>query len=99
VLDGREGLADLPAHRLSRAIRRDQLGVRFLDLAELAYQAIVLRVGNFGAILDVVEIVVAVEGLAECLSPFGRVLRHGGAQDSMPHEGLSGGATCSWLPR
>jgi hypothetical protein len=83
VLDGSEGLGHVPAHRLGRAIGGDELGVGLLELAELAQEAVVLGVRDLGAILDVIEIVVPVDGFAERLDPF-RVLRHGGAQSITP---------------
>ena len=45
-----------------------------LTATELAQEAVVLGVGDLGAVLDVVEVVVPVDGLAERLDRSGGVL-------------------------
>ena len=51
----------LGAHALRRRVRRRQVGIRLLQLLQLAEQAVVLGVGDLRRIGDVVEIVVVLD--------------------------------------
>ena len=65
VLDRLEDIGRRPADPLRGAVRGDEVGEARLELAELAHESVVLRVGDLGPRLDVVQIVVVVDLLAQ----------------------------------
>jgi len=73
VLNGDERLGDLTCHAPGGAVRGDQLRVPGLELAELAHEGVVLRIGDLGPRLDIVQVVVAADLLAQRGDPRGRV--------------------------
>ena len=60
VRDRREQVGRRAAHALRRRVRRDELGERVLERAELAHQLVVLGVGDLGIVEDVVAVAVVV---------------------------------------
>ena len=79
VLDGGEDLHGLARHALGGAVGRDEVRVRLLQRPELPHEAVVLGVGDLGAVLGVVEAVVVADLLPQLLDPLAGVglLRHG----------------------
>ena len=75
VIDRGERLGRLAAHPLGRGIRRDQIGVLLLEIRELLEQLVVRAVGDLGVGLDVVEVVVMPNLLAELLDTLTGFLR------------------------
>ena len=60
-----EAFARLAAHALGGRIGRDELRMRGLQLAQLLHQRVVFGIADLGAVEDVVEVLVAPQGLAE----------------------------------
>ena len=69
VLDRLEDVGRRPGHALRGAVRGDEIGEARLELAELAHQRVVFGVGDFGPGLDVVEVVVVMDLLAQLRDP------------------------------
>ena len=61
VLDLLELLERRAAHALGRRVRREQLGVLALEVAQLAQQRVVLGVADLRVVEDVVAVVVVLE--------------------------------------
>jgi len=59
----------LRAHALGRRVRRAQLRVLGLEVAQLVEQRVVLAVGDVGVVEDVVAVVVVLELLPELGRP------------------------------
>lgn len=62
---GRERFGDATANPLRWRFRRDELGVRALDRAQLGNETIIRLIGNRGSPLDVVTLVVSADLGAE----------------------------------
>jgi hypothetical protein len=77
VDDGGEALGGLLADPLRRRFGRHELGEAGLEVAELAHEAVELRVGDLGVVIDVVLALVVEDLPAQRLGP-GAVLRPGG---------------------
>ncbi len=97
VLDRREQLVTRSSRPLGGALGRDQLGMRGLQLDQLAPEPVVLGVADLGSVLGVVEIVVAVDLLPQGFDPGDHVGRgrHRGSQDSNRAHPAPSGATHS----
>jgi hypothetical protein len=67
MLDDAEGLHRLPRHALGGRIQGDELRVPLLSSAQLAHELVVLGVADFGAIEDVVAVVVVADLGAQLL--------------------------------
>ena len=65
VLDRLEDIGRRPADALGGAVRGDEVGKARLELPELAHESVVLGVRDLGPCLDVVQIVVVVDLLAQ----------------------------------
>ena len=77
VDDGGEALDGLLADPLRRRFGRHEVGEAGLEVAELAHEAVELRVGDLGVVVDVVLALVVEDLPAQRLGP-GAVLRPGG---------------------
>src|SRR3989304_2075137 len=64
VFDGLEQVGRGAPDALGGAVVREQVGERRLEVAKLAHEPVVLRVGDLGSRLDVVAVVVVVDPLA-----------------------------------
>jgi hypothetical protein len=73
VLHGLERLDRCPRHPLGGTVGRDQVGELALQRPELAGQRVVLGVGGFRPRLDVVQIVVVTDLLAQLHDALGGV--------------------------
>jgi hypothetical protein len=81
VLDGLEQIGRRPAHALGRAVGRDEVGEARLQLAELANERVVFGVRDLGPRLDVIQILVMVDLLAQ----LGDALRGVGPRHAPKH--------------
>ena len=82
MLDGLEGVDWRARHALGRAVGRDEVGVLGLQGLELAQEGVVLGVGDLRPRLDVIEIVVVVDPLAQLGEPLGGVGARHDVQDN-----------------
>ena len=100
VLDRLKGLDRRPRHPLGRAVGGDQVGELRLQGLELPHERVVLRVRDLGTRLDVVEVVVVVNALAQLSDPLRGIGRRHAAQHSTGPRRLgarrerSAGAAC-----
>jgi hypothetical protein len=69
VLESRELLRWALAHALRGAVRRDQVGVLGLQVAQLTLEAVVFLVRDLRRVQDVIEVLVAPDLLAELPDP------------------------------
>src|SRR5262249_48527123 len=65
VLDGLEQVGWRPTHALGGAVGGDEIGEARLELAELAHERVVFGIGDLGPGLDVVQVLVVVDLLAQ----------------------------------
>ena len=78
VADLLESVERAPGDALGRGVGRDELGMRRLELAQLAYQRVVCVVADLGVVQLVVAVVVVCDLAPQLLDP---VSRRGGALD------------------
>src|SRR6266571_1823749 len=73
-----EGAHGLAGHALGGAVGRDEVGEGRLQLAQLAHERVVLRVGDLGTRLRVIEVIVMVDLLPQLADALESVSpRHG----------------------
>ena len=78
VLDRAEGIHGLAGHALRGTVRGDEVGKGGLHLAQLPHERVVLRVGDLGPRLGVIEVVVMVDLLPQLADALESVSpRHG----------------------
>ena len=70
VLGGLEAVGRLPADAQRRRIFGDQFGVGILELTQLALQSVVLGIGDFGVVVDVVALAMMRDEPPQLLRPF-----------------------------
>src|SRR5438309_11762104 len=104
MLDRLEDVGRRAAHALGGAVGGDEVWKARLELAELAHEGVILGVGDLGPRLDVVQIVVVVNLLAQ----LGDALRGVGPRHARsitfsagslrraPHAGGAGGDRDGW---
>jgi hypothetical protein len=76
VVDGLEPGKKAPGDALRWGVGVEEIGVRFLQIGQLAHEEIVLAVGDLGLTRDVVQMVVPLDLPAEALDFLGRGLAH-----------------------
>src|SRR5437660_12207110 len=81
MLDRLEDVGRRAAHALGGAVGGDEVWKARLELAELAHEGVILGVGDLGPRLDVVQIVVVVNLLAQ----LGDALRGVGPRHAPKH--------------
>src|SRR5207247_5894685 len=94
VLDRLEDIRRRAGDALRGTVRGDEVGEARLQVAELAHERVVLGVGDLGSRLDVIQVVVVVDLLAQLGDP----LRGVGARHGSKHNilGLPTRAGAGW---